>query len=66
MFDTEKVHISQIRPGDTIFHDGHERTVCRENIKRDDFLGIGIFGDGYKLGTEPVLRCIIPRIVPEV
>lgn len=47
-----EVHISQIRPGDTILHtDGNIRTVCRCNIKRDSFMGISLFGDTYKLGT---------------
>jgi len=51
----EKIHISRIMVGDTIFHDNKEMTVCSHNIKRDDFMGISIFGDCYKLGTVPVL-----------
>lgn len=51
-----KVHISEIRPGDTILHiDGNIRTVCRSNIK-NNFMGITIFGDSYRLGTIPVKK----------
>jgi len=52
---TEKRHISRIRSGDTIFHKGKDRTVCKKDIKYDDFMGISIFGDCYRLGTIPVL-----------
>lgn len=52
-----EVHISQIRPGDTILHtDGEVRTVCRSNIRVDNFMGITLFGDSYRLGTIPVKK----------
>ena len=51
----EKIHISRIRAGDTIFHDNKSMTVCDKDIKRDDFMGISLFGDCYRLGTVPVL-----------
>lgn len=54
------VHISEIRPGDTILHtDGVVRTVCRKNITRDSFMGISLFGDSYRLGTLPVKKLIL-------
>jgi hypothetical protein len=55
---TEKVHISRIRSGDTIFHNNKARTVCNSNIKRNE-CGISIFGDSYRAGTLPVLRVLL-------
>lgn len=55
-----EIHISQIQPGDTILHtDGEVRTVCRSNIKVDNFMGITLFGDSYRLGTTPVKKLSI-------
>lgn len=55
-----EVHISEIRPGDTILHsDGKIRTVCSNNIKRDSFMGISLFGDTYRLGTIPVKKMML-------
>lgn len=52
-----EVHISEIRPGDTILHtDGEIRTVCGKNITRDPFMGISLFGDSYRLGTIQVKK----------
>ena len=52
-----EVHISEIRPGDTILHTyGKVRTVCRNNIKHNSFMGISLFGDSYRLGTIPVKK----------
>lgn len=53
---TEKIHISILRSGDTILHNNIAMTVCNNNLKRDDFMGISVFGDCYRLGTIPVLR----------
>jgi len=50
-YKIDEVHISTIRSGDTINHLGINTTVCNNNIKRCDFMGISIFGDTYKLGT---------------
>lgn len=55
---TEKVHISRIRIGDAIIHNGKERTVTGEFIKRDSFMGISIFGDTYHFGYKLVERVI--------
>ena len=47
-------HISDIRHGDTIEHNGKLMTVCNSDIKRCDFMGITIFGDSYNLGYKAV------------
>lgn len=48
----KQVHISTIVNGDTIIcRDGIIRTVGRNNIKRDSFMGVTLFGDSYNLGT---------------
>ena len=52
----EPVHISHISVGDTVEHGGHLRTVSGNNIKKDSFLGITLFGDSYNLGTKPVSK----------
>ena len=48
-------HISDIKAGDTVEHNGELRTVCNNNIKRDPFMGTSIFGDTYRCGTRPVV-----------
>jgi len=53
---TENTHISQVKPGDTIVHNGAVVTVCNNNIKSDKFMGISIFGDTYNLGTKQVIK----------
>lgn len=61
---TINVHISEIRPGDTVIHtDGRIRTVCKSDIHRSQFMGISLFGDTYRLGTIPVKKLIITRII---
>lgn len=54
----EPVHISQISKGDTIEHEGKLTTVCTNNIKRDSFMGITLFGDNYRSGTKPVQKVV--------
>ena len=46
-------HISQVRAGDTVRHNGKEMTVCNKDLKRG-FCGLTMFGDSYRLGTRPV------------
>lgn len=48
------VHISQIRVGDVVMHQGAARTVGRNNLRRDPFMGQLLFGDCYCLGHKPV------------
>jgi hypothetical protein len=51
-----EVHISNVKVGDTVIHNDVEMTVCRNNIKRDEFMGTTLFGDSYRLGTIPVKK----------
>ena len=48
------IHIADVKIGDTVIHDGEHKTVCRNNIRRDEFFGILLFGDSYNLGLKPV------------
>lgn len=57
---TKLVHISAIRPGDTIMHNGEVKTVCRNDIKRG-FMGKTVLGDSYQLGYKPVTLVVIWR-----
>lgn len=62
---TKKVHISLISQGDVVLcHDSKERTVCKKDIKRDNFMGITLFGDSYKLGRELVTKVLYTRALP--
>jgi hypothetical protein len=51
----KEVHINDVRDGDIVFHDGHDRTLSRSNFKRCGFMGTTIYGDSYQLGNKPVL-----------
>lgn len=64
-FNITEMHISMIRPGDTVEHNGHLITVCRGDIRRG-FMGTTIFCDSYKLGTVPVRLAKIFRAMPTV
>lgn len=57
---TTAKHISLINVGDTIIHEGKERTVCQENIKFG-FCGKTLFGDSYRAGTLPVTVVIYKK-----
>jgi hypothetical protein len=61
-----EVHSSTISIGDIIIcPDGFERTISKGNIKRDTFFGITIFGNSYKLGSNPVKKVIYEKkIIP--
>lgn len=50
------VHITAIKPGDTVMHKGHLKTVCASDITRSDFMGLAIFGDTYCMGLHSVER----------
>lgn len=52
----ESIHISALRPGDTIHHEGADRTVCSADIRRAPDGEVSVFGDSYRLGTLPVQR----------
>jgi len=55
-FGSEMVHISAIRHGDTIMHNGCMKTVTNKWIKVGGFHGTTIFGDSYRSGTILVER----------
>ncbi|WWQ13072.1 hypothetical protein MM5_049 [Morganella phage vB_Mm5] len=48
-----QVHISKVKPGDTVLHNGELLTVCAKNIT-NGFMGTCIFGDSYRSGTKLV------------
>lgn len=52
----EKVHVSNVRPGGTVLFDGVLKTVCSKDLRRDDFYGVTLWGDSFRMGTLPVLR----------
>jgi hypothetical protein len=56
---TYNTHISMVRVGDLILHDGQVRTVCNKDLKYDSFLGYTLWGDSYKLGYAPVIQVIL-------
>lgn len=59
---TEMVHISKVRAGDSIVcKDGFVRTVTKQNFSYSGFMGIALFGDSYKLGSEMVKREVVMR-----
>lgn len=62
--DIEKIHISQVRAGDTVLFDGHVRTVGANHLTYDSFMGQKLFGDCHMLGHKPVLRLRISRVMP--
>ena len=48
------VHISEIKQGDTILHNGEMKTVSGNNIGGNPFIGKTLFGDSYNIGHKPV------------
>lgn len=55
-----EVDISSIQCDDVIIcTDGEIRTVNKNYIKYDKFMGISLFGDTYNLGTRKVKKVIL-------
>jgi hypothetical protein len=52
----EQVHITEIRSGDAIMHNGELKTVCNRTLKYSSFMGVTLFGDSYNLGYKKVTR----------
>ncbi len=50
-----KKHISEVRAGDTILHNGKIQTLSPSFIKRGGFMGDTIWGDSYHSGHKPVI-----------
>jgi hypothetical protein len=57
-YKLENVHISTIKAGDTVMHEGYIRTICPSNINYG-FHGTTLFGDSYRSGSVPVKKAII-------
>lgn len=51
---TKLVHKSEIKIGDTVIHKGELKTVGNESITNDEFMGLLLFGDSYRLGYKMV------------
>ena len=64
----ENVHITDIQVGDCVEHNGKIMTVCRKDLK-STFMGTTLFGDSYRSGTVPVVRCtpvhVMPKLTPK-
>lgn len=58
LYKMEEVHISQIKVGDAILHNGAVRTVCKRFLTYCSFMGVSVFGDNYRSGHRPVKRVI--------
>lgn len=62
IFDKDKIytidnaHISTIKVGDTVLHNGEIKTVGRNNIKYISGIGYTLWGDSYTLGHKPVQK----------
>ena len=57
-------HISRIRVGDTILHNGEIKTLNANYLKRGGFMGESIWGDSYHSGMKPVKVVVITRALP--
>lgn len=60
-YSTETTHISNVNIGDTIIHNDEIKTISGNNLKKDSFMGITLFGDSYSLGYKPVKRVIFNK-----
>lgn len=58
LYACEEVHISRIRQGDTVYHNGESKTVGKDSLQYDRFHGYTLFGDPYLLGYRLVIRFI--------
>lgn len=58
------LHKEFVCPGDVIYHNGAYRTVSKNNIKHNEFMGRTIFGDSFKLGRQKVEVLDIRRTNP--
>ena len=53
-YKIKKVHINNIKAGDTVKHNNKIMTVCDTDIKYCSFMGVSLFGDSYYLGHKLV------------
>ena len=61
MTETVLVHIAELKPGDTVIHNGEIKTVCKSDLKYDTFMGHTLFGDSYQLGDIKVQKVVYQR-----
>lgn len=62
-YDTIEVHTDTIKAGDIIkCPDGKLRTVSKNYIKYDSFMGVSIFGGIYNIGYKKVLKVLNYKI----
>lgn len=55
----QNIHIDLLMVGDTILHEGEEKTVSGTDLKVNEFMGITVFGDSYHLGYKKVKKIIL-------
>ena len=56
--------IQDIKIGDMIVdNDDKIKSVSQGNLKYDKFMGLTLFGDCYKLGTQKVRKLIYKKVV---
>lgn len=63
-YTTELVHITQVKEGDTVMHNGLISKVGREDIKRWPDGDLTLFGDLYRCGQKKVELLHIVRALP--
>ena len=60
-YEIIKVSKNEIKVGDTIIcSDGLMRTVCNNNIKKDNFMGITIHGSAYPIVEKVIIKKSLP------
>lgn len=64
LYEVAETHISDIKGGDTVVHNGHLKTVSACNLTRDNFLGTMLFGDSYHGGRMLVKKADVYRALP--
>ena len=52
----EQVHISCIKPGDTVLIKGVLKTVCPKDLSYEPFMRYALWGDSYHLGRLLITR----------
>ena len=68
IFQTEQVHISEIKGGDLIINmQGQNESVCFNSIKHDSFWGTSVNGSNFWGGHLKVTRYVLQdggRLIP--
>ena len=60
-FKIVEVDKESILHGDAIEHNGVIQTVSRSDIIRNNFTGLTIFGDSYRLGRQKVKKVVYEK-----